>query len=361
VLQAFRDREIAGTYDLMTVDTHYRLLRGVATPGPGATPTPTGPIPTATPAPPPPTPIPGSSSIDVYQESLASPWIDASWSASIDFASSTRAFSGIRSIRVVQVGWGALSVHNGPWTATQPLSPDGYTAVELQIFPETSGMNVALRLENDQREPFPLVTTGLAAAGAWKRISVPISQLNPERRFFDRIDVSNANGTNVSYSVDELRIVGAATAPTPSATPTPIPPTPTPSPSATPTPASPTATPLPSATVTPVPPTGTPPPTPTPPPTSAPPTPTPTPCSTSLSPTSATHGRRPSRGSIAVSAASGCGWAVTSRPTWVTIESGASGVGDGGVGYLVQQNNGKTARTGTLVIGTSSFTITQER
>ena len=49
ILQAFRDEEIAGHYDLMTMETFYRQKRGLPTPVPGATVTPTPPGPSATP------------------------------------------------------------------------------------------------------------------------------------------------------------------------------------------------------------------------------------------------------------------------------------------------------------------------
>ena len=252
VLQAFRDQEITGTFDLMTLDTHARLLAGVSTPGPGATATPAGPTPTPTPPLPTPTPLPAGTSLEIYGESLESPWIDASWSASVDYASSVRAFSGTRSIRVVQVGWGALSVRRGAWTATQPIGPAEYDLVELQVFPETQNMRVAVRLENQAGESFPRIDTGRAATGAWKKVSVSLDLLNPDGRSFDRISISNRNGRDVTYSVDELRLVRAG----PSSTPTPAPPTATPAPP-TPTPAPPTATPV-EPTATPVQPTATP-------------------------------------------------------------------------------------------------------
>jgi hypothetical protein len=73
VLQAFRDQEIAGAFDLMTLDTHARLLAGEPTPGPGATATPAGATPTPTPPLPTPTPLPAGTSLEIYGESLESP------------------------------------------------------------------------------------------------------------------------------------------------------------------------------------------------------------------------------------------------------------------------------------------------
>ena len=59
-------------------------------------------------------------------------------------------------------------------------------------------------------------------------------------------------------------------------------------------------------------------------------------------------------------APSGCAWQATSQDTWITVTSGASGAGDGGVGYSVAANPGTSPRTGTIVIADQTFTIMQD-
>jgi hypothetical protein len=192
---------------------------------PPVTPTPTAPssTPTLTPTPAPPTPTLTSTQpptatatpirtpvpdLRVYQDSLASPWIDASWSATIDFANTTPVFEGTRSIKVVETGWGALSVHNGSWVATQPLDPSGYQSVSFRVFTATSGFTVYVQLENDARAPFPAVVAASIPANQWTAVTVPISQLDPNGQLFDRVDIGDANGVSRTYFVDDLRLVG---------------------------------------------------------------------------------------------------------------------------------------------------------
>ena len=61
---------------------------------------------------------------------------------------------------------------------------------------------------------------------------------------------------------------------------------------------------------------------------------------------------------VAVTAAPGCAWTSTSNAPWLTITAGASGIGNGTVGFNVTPNT-LTDRTGTLTIAGRTFTVDQ--
>jgi hypothetical protein len=61
---------------------------------------------------------------------------------------------------------------------------------------------------------------------------------------------------------------------------------------------------------------------------------------------------------VTVATASACAWTASSSAAWITITSGASGTGNGSVGFTVAANTG-AARTGTLTIAGQTFTVTQ--
>ncbi len=82
-------------------------------------------------------------------------------------------------------------------------------------------------------------------------------------------------------------------------------------------------------------------------------------CSYFLLPTSANFNPAGGTASVAVTAPAGCGWTAISNATWVTITSGNSGSGNGGVGYSVAVNSTAAARSGTLTIGGQAFTVQQ--
>jgi len=61
---------------------------------------------------------------------------------------------------------------------------------------------------------------------------------------------------------------------------------------------------------------------------------------------------------VTVTSGTNCSWTATSNAAWISITSGASGTGNGSVGYSVGANTGG-ARTGTLTIASQTFTVDQ--
>jgi hypothetical protein len=64
-------------------------------------------------------------------------------------------------------------------------------------------------------------------------------------------------------------------------------------------------------------------------------------------------------GTVSVTTSNGCDWTVFSNNSWITIDSGSSGSGNGTVEYSVEANSGAANRTGTLTIAGKTFTVTQ--
>ena len=63
-------------------------------------------------------------------------------------------------------------------------------------------------------------------------------------------------------------------------------------------------------------------------------------------------------GSVGVTSAAGCAWTAASQALWISLTSGATGSGNGTVGFRVAANSGP-ARSGTITIAGRPFTITQ--
>ncbi len=79
----------------------------------------------------------------------------------------------------------------------------------------------------------------------------------------------------------------------------------------------------------------------------------------SISPTSATTGAPAADGRIDVTTGAGCGWnAYSDSAGWLQITSGASG--GAAVTYHVTENTGTAPRTGHIVVGPRTFTLTQQ-
>jgi Zn-dependent metalloprotease len=82
-------------------------------------------------------------------------------------------------------------------------------------------------------------------------------------------------------------------------------------------------------------------------------------CTFAISPASASSPSTGGTGTVTVTATAGCSWSAVSNAAFITITSGASGTGNGTVGYSVASNTATTSRTGTLTIAGLTFTVTQ--
>jgi hypothetical protein len=82
-------------------------------------------------------------------------------------------------------------------------------------------------------------------------------------------------------------------------------------------------------------------------------------CSYVISPTTVSYTSIGGEGTVVVTATSGCNWTSSSDSSWLVITNGASGTGNGSVGYSVGVNSSSTTRTGRLTIATKLLIVTQ--
>ena len=81
-------------------------------------------------------------------------------------------------------------------------------------------------------------------------------------------------------------------------------------------------------------------------------------CSYDLSPTSRSHGPGVEVGSVTVMTGPTCAWSASSSAPWILI-NGGSGVGNGAFSYSLAPNSAGAARSGTVQLGSRTFSITQ--
>ena len=82
-------------------------------------------------------------------------------------------------------------------------------------------------------------------------------------------------------------------------------------------------------------------------------------CSYALSPASNALTAVGGTGAILVTAPSGCPWAANESLPWLSIVSGASGVGTGTIGYQVDSNSSVLGRSGDIAVADQTHTVTQ--
>ena len=81
-------------------------------------------------------------------------------------------------------------------------------------------------------------------------------------------------------------------------------------------------------------------------------------CTYSVTPTSFSVGATGTTSALSVTSGASCSWTAVSNVSWITITSGASGSGIGGVNFVVAANN-SAARTGTLTVAGKTVTFNQ--
>jgi hypothetical protein len=82
-------------------------------------------------------------------------------------------------------------------------------------------------------------------------------------------------------------------------------------------------------------------------------------CSYALSPAGNAFDSEGGAGNINVTATGDCPWRATSNvPSWITITSGASGTGNGTVGYQVAPNT-TVSRSGTVTVADQTYSVDQ--
>jgi hypothetical protein len=82
------------------------------------------------------------------------------------------------------------------------------------------------------------------------------------------------------------------------------------------------------------------------------------PCQYDVSPTSESFSANGGEGSVRIRAAGHCAWSAVSSAGWISVTAGA-GSGNGNARYSVAANTG-AARSGTLTVGGTAVSITQE-
>ena len=81
-------------------------------------------------------------------------------------------------------------------------------------------------------------------------------------------------------------------------------------------------------------------------------------CGYSISPTDQAFAASGGTGVVNISTSAACGWIAKSNASWVVINSGAAGNGEGVVGFSIAANP-SVARTGTISVAGKTFTVMQ--
>jgi hypothetical protein len=83
-------------------------------------------------------------------------------------------------------------------------------------------------------------------------------------------------------------------------------------------------------------------------------------CSYSVSPSSQSFDYSGGGGSFTARSASACSWTAVSNVSWLVINSGGSGTGNGTISYSVASNSDNDSRTGAITVQGQTFAVSQD-
>jgi len=156
---------------------------------------------------------PDSGSLTVYNDAVQTPWINSSWSATNNFASTDYARSGSYSIQTVQNGWGALRFHSGQWSSTVNIDPNRYAVVSFAVYAPSAGLNLQVSVGGDTNTAFRGIIYNSVPANQWVLISLPMSQLDSARIPISYVTIQNWSSGTVTYYVDDIQFGGTTSQP----------------------------------------------------------------------------------------------------------------------------------------------------
>jgi chitinase len=139
---------------------------------------------------------PATAPLVVFDDALKSPFRDASWSATVNYANTNPVMSGTQSVKVTFAAWGGFDMLSGNWNSEIAIDPTTYDTLRFDIYPTTA---------------FPLTvgfystTVEIAAppANQWTTIAVPTP---PEQ--FTRFYIANNTGASRTATFDNIRFTG---------------------------------------------------------------------------------------------------------------------------------------------------------
>jgi len=146
----------------------------------------------------------------IYTDALAGGWANWSWDATTNLAATSPVQSGTRSIGVtITAAWGALYLHHAG------MSPAGLSRLEFYIHGGTAGgQQLVVYVEDASGATHPqlplssYVAGGSVAAGAWRKVSIPLSSLGVTTYALTEIAVmDDTGGAQPTFYVDQVELV----------------------------------------------------------------------------------------------------------------------------------------------------------
>ena len=147
----------------------------------------------------------------IYSDALEAGWDNWSWGGNYDFAFTGTVAHGAFAISADTQAWGGLSLHYDNFDS----SP--YSWLEFYVYQTTADASLMVWANDENDAPLrgrPIsycrYTDGQPIEpGVWRRVLIPLDDLNASHRLLQRVTISNSSDQPVTFYVDEIRLVAA--------------------------------------------------------------------------------------------------------------------------------------------------------
>jgi hypothetical protein len=151
--------------------------------------------------------------MDIYVDGFAAGWQDWSWNAAVIIAPADQGHSGTQSLEVELGPWGALSLWHPAFSSSQYHWLEFYVRGSsssqpdlVAFFDGEDGTRLSPVPVNDCRH----IEAGTIDAGTWKRVRIPLSDLNVPGLDLTRLSIQNKSSEDGAlFWIDDIRLVGA--------------------------------------------------------------------------------------------------------------------------------------------------------
>ncbi len=151
--------------------------------------------------------------MDIYVDGFAPGWQDWSWNAVVNTAPADQRKRRAQPLQVELDPWGALSLWHPAFTSGQYHWLEFYVRGSSSSQPD---LVVFFDAEDGTRlSPVPVndcrhMEGGTINAGTWKRVRIPLSDLNAPGLDLTRLSIQNGSSEDrASFWIDDIRLVGA--------------------------------------------------------------------------------------------------------------------------------------------------------
>ena len=154
-----------------------------------------------------PTPAQAAADLTIYDDALASGWVDWSWDGTYNFSNASPVHAGSASVAATfEAAWAGLYLHADP-----AISTSGYSAISFWVHGGAGGGQSIAVAVNFGASTYEFT----APAGSWSQVTIPLADLGSPAAITDLTWQDTTGGAQPTFYLDDIILVGDNSTSTP--------------------------------------------------------------------------------------------------------------------------------------------------